>query len=87
MNDGNILGFGFGSSPIVTPIPVNDKNFVFNQTTPSDIWIVPHGLGKRVSVEVTNDLSIGIGCVIEWNSDNEVTIYFNQPRTGWVYCN
>ena len=88
MDGNNIFGFGFGTSLASVPVPpVSDKNFVFQQLVPSDTWIVPHNLGKKVAVDVTNNSNIGMGCVIEWNNDNEVTIYFSNPQVGWVYCN
>lgn len=67
--------------------PVNDKNFVFHQTVNATVWNVTHNLNKRCSVQVVDDLFNEIEAAIFWSSNNEVIITFNNPTTGWVYCN
>ena len=65
----------------------SDKNYVYTQGAPSTTWVVNHNLGKRVAVNVTNLSGVEIGGEVIWNSDNQVTINFNQPVAGFVYCN
>lgn len=80
-NEWAILGFG-AEAP-----PVSDKNYVHEQKTNESIWIVPHNLGKKCSVQVVGNDGTEIEADVVWNSNNEVTITFNTPRSGAVYCN
>ena len=64
-----------------------DKNFVYTQVAPSTTWVVNHNLAKRVAVNVVDAAGIAIIGEVRWNSDNQVTVLFNQPVTGAVYCN
>jgi len=64
-----------------------DKNFVYTQVAPSTTWVVAHNLAKRVAVSVVNAAGIAIVGEVRWNSDNQVTVLFNQAITGAVYCN
>lgn len=78
VNEWLLTGDGFA--------PISDS-FVFHQTVASNNWVVDHFLGKKVSVDVTDDAFNLIQGEVIWNSNDEVTINFNSARTGWVFCN
>lgn len=67
--------------------PLNDKNFVYQQTVNSVSWNVPYNLGKRCAVQVLDNNFDEIEAKIHWVSDNEVIVTLNKPQMGWVYCN
>lgn len=73
------------STPPVPPI--NDKNFVMQQVAPVVSWSVPHNLDKKCAVQVTDNANKEIECEVIWNNLNQVTLNFNKPTSGWVYCN
>lgn len=79
--------FGFGTKGIGGLIIVNDKNFVMQQLAPALVWSVPHNLGKRVSVQITDNSFNQIIGEVRWVNNNEVEITFTAPYVGWVYCN
>lgn len=74
------------STDAPSPTP-GDKNFVYEQTVPSHTWSVVHNLNKRCAVQITDNNEVEIIGDIKWNNDNQVTITFNTPKTGFVYCN
>lgn len=65
----------------------SDSNFVFNQLVLSQEWVVVHNLGKKCSVTIVNDLGEQIMAKVVYDSNNQVSIYFNSLKTGSVYCN
>lgn len=66
---------------------VNDKNFVFQQIVNSSEWVVVHNLGKKCSVTIVDDLGNQMYAKVVYDNDNQVSIYFNKSKTGFVYCN
>lgn len=64
-----------------------DKNFVFTQVTPLSSWTVLHNLDKRCAVQVVDNAFNEVEAEIIWNNNNQVTVNFNSPTTGQVYCN
>lgn len=73
---GNISGGG-----------VSDKNFVYTQGVASASWTVNHNLGKRCAVQVLDNAFNEVEAEIIWVDDDTVTVTFNNPQTGYVYCN
>lgn len=65
----------------------SDKTFIYTQAIASTSWEVHHNLQKRAAVQVVNNAKEEIGAKVTWNSDNVVTVEFNTPQTGYVYCN
>ena len=66
---------------------VGDKNFVFTQVAPLSSWTVLHNLDKRCAVQVVDNAFNEVEAEIIWNNNNQVTVNFNSPTTGQVYCN
>lgn len=64
-----------------------DKNFVFDQSTNANPWVVNHGLNKYPSVSVVNSANLTVYGQVEYDSLNEVTITFNSPTNGKAYFN
>jgi hypothetical protein len=72
----------------VTAVPSEtDKNFVFEQDTPLQEWIVTHNMNKYPAVTIldTNEKEI-IG-EIEYIDENSLAVRFNYNLTGKVICN
>ena len=66
---------------------VEDKNFVYEQSNPTNSWTINHGLNKRPSITIT-DLSDNIVYGdIQHVNDNQVTLTFNKPFTGKAIFN
>lgn len=64
-----------------------DKNFVHDQPSTATTWTVTHNLGKRVSVTTIDTSNKVIYGLVEYISDNQVTITFNVAASGKAYCN
>jgi len=66
---------------------VNDARYTHSQTTASTIWTVTHNLAKFPSIEtVDSSLEEIAGEVTHVDNDN-LTITFNQPVSGFAYVN
>ena len=66
---------------------VNDKNFVYNQATSSDVWEITHNLDKYPAVTVVDSGgSVVIGEVVYINKNN-VRITFTSAFSGKAYFN
>jgi hypothetical protein len=69
-------------------VPVSgDKNFVFTQVAPLTSWTVLHNLNKRCAVQVVDNAYHEVEAEVVWDNNNQVTVNFNSPTTGFVYCN
>lgn len=66
---------------------VNDKNYVHDQFTPTDIWDIPHPLNKKVSVMITDTAGTVMEGEIIINDGSLVTIKFNSPFSGEAILN
>ncbi|KJV08072.1 hypothetical protein [Methylocucumis oryzae] len=60
--------------------------FLYTQSTSSDIWVVNHNLGRRPNVQVTNLGGMQIIAEVQHISINQVTIYFDTPMAGLAIC-
>lgn len=61
--------------------------FVFNQTVPSDTWVVQHDLGKMPAIVVTDSGGSVVEGDIQYESDLQVTITFSSAFSGIAYLN
>lgn len=66
---------------------LGDLHHTHDQFTPSDIWIVYHTLNKKPSITVTDTAGTELEGEIRYNSNNQVTITFNFPFSGYAYLN
>jgi len=64
-----------------------DKNYVHDQSSASDAWSVTHNLNKRPAVSVVDSAGTQIICDVQYVSDNEVTLAFDDATAGKAYFN
>ena len=66
----------------------NDADtFVFSQNTPSNTWVIVHGLGKFPSVTVVDSGNTVVVGNVSYDSPNQVTITFEATFSGKAYLN
>jgi len=76
-----------GSDELISGPGSADKNFVFQQIVSAIEWVVVHNLGKKCSVTIVDDLGSQMYAKVVYDNNNQVSIYFNKSKTGFVYCN
>lgn len=64
-----------------------DKNYVHDQSSASSSWVVTHNLNKRPSVSVVDSAGTQIICEVHYDSDNQVTLTFDDSTAGKAYLN
>jgi hypothetical protein len=64
-----------------------DINYVHNQTTSTDAWVIQHNLGKYPSVTIVNDVGDNVEGFVEYQGYNKLTINFNVALIGVAYLN
>lgn len=64
-----------------------DKNYVHDQSSASATWSVTHNLNKRPAVSVVDSAGTQVICDIQYVSDNEVTLTFDDSTAGKAYFN
>ena len=64
-----------------------DKNFVYDQPTPSSVWVIRHGLGKKVNVTIVDSANTVVIGQVTINDGNMVRIEFNASFTGQAILN
>ena len=70
----------------INPI-TGDKNFVYEQATPSDVWRVLHNLNKRPSITVVDSAENVVVGAYEYLDNNRVILKFNSAFIGKAYFN
>jgi hypothetical protein len=65
----------------------SDASFFFTQSTAATVWTVTHGLGKHPAVTVEDSTHREVFAQIDFNSNNQITVTFNAPESGYVSCN
>lgn len=63
------------------------SSFVFQQSTPLDVWTVPHNLNRFPSVTVTDHLGEIMLADAVYVDSNIVQITHGTARIGFVYLN
>lgn len=80
------------NSPTMNFVPTSgsggsDKNFVYIQSSASNVWEITHNLNKYPSVTVVDSAgSVVVGEVL-YNNTNKVTITFIGAFSGKAYLN
>lgn len=64
-----------------------DKNFTYEQSTPSTMWVINHNLNKKVSVTITDSAGTVVFGQVTLNDGNTVIVEFNIPFWGYAYLN
>ncbi|MDE2107187.1 MAG: hypothetical protein KGL39_58865 [Patescibacteria group bacterium] len=67
--------------------PGGDKNFVFVQGTPSNVWVIVHNLGKYPSVSVMDSAGSAALGGVSYDNINQVTVSFNHAFSGTATLN
>lgn len=71
-----------------TPTPGGgDLNYVHTQGAPSATWVVTHGLGKYVAVDVVDSGGSAVIPSIHYDNANQVTLSFGSPTSGKAFVN
>lgn len=65
----------------------SDTTYVHTQTTPSDTWVIAHGLDKFPAVDVVDSGSNVVVGEIHYNNTNTVTISFIAAFAGKAFLN
>lgn len=65
----------------------NDKEYIFTQTTPSDYWIISHGLGKFPSVTVVDSAGTLVEGQTHYINENQIELEFFGAFAGKAYLN
>jgi len=66
---------------------VEDKTFVFNQSTPSTTWTIQHDLGKFPSITVIDTGDTVVTGQYTYTDNNNVTLTFSAGFAGKAYLN
>lgn len=61
--------------------------YVFEQTVPSNEWVIKHNLGKRPTVDIVDVFGNVITGAIHYDNDNQITITFENNWQGIAYLN
>lgn len=64
-----------------------DKTFDYTQSTPTDIWVIRHGLNKHPSVSITDSSGNEVIGEVEYIDMNVVKITFASAFSGKAYLN
>lgn len=64
-----------------------DKNFVYKQSSASDMWTVVHNLGKYPSITVVDSAGTVVVGEIVLQTTEQAVISFNGAFSGKAYCN
>lgn len=69
------------------PQTISDKYFIFTQAIASTTWTISHGLNKKPSVTVVDNLGRKMRTVIAYVDDNNLTSETNSAISGKAYLN
>ena len=64
-----------------------DKFYEHTQASSNAVWTIPHGLGKKPSVDVQDGSGNSIEGSVNYVDSNNLTITFNTAFTGSAYLN
>jgi hypothetical protein len=63
----------------------NTRRHVHAQATVSDTWIINHTLGGKPSVTVVDSANTAVFGEVQYNSNQQVTVFFSAPFSGYAY--
>tara|TARA_R100000951_G_scaffold39335_1_gene33194 strand:- start:4399 stop:5082 length:684 start_codon:yes stop_codon:yes gene_type:complete len=64
-----------------------DLSFVYEQTNPSNTWVITHNLGKKPSVTIVTTTDTTVIGEITYNNKNKLTINLSSANSGKAYLN
>ena len=85
--NGNITANKYYGFAVYPELAASDKNYVFVQNTPSDIWTITHNLSKFPSVSVVDSGDTVVYGDIDYIDNNSLTITFSAAFGGKAYMN
>jgi len=65
----------------------DDSNYTHHQTTPSEVWVIEHGLDKFPAVDVVDSASNVVIGEIHYDNPTRVTITFQSAFAGRAFLN
>jgi hypothetical protein len=82
------LGFKTESASRELDLKIKGEQTVtFTQAAPATTWNILHRLGKRPSVTIVDNVGNVIDGQVVYNSDIQITVYFNPAVAGKAYLN
>ena len=66
---------------------VSDKEFIYTQSTSSDVWMIQHNLNKYPSVTVVDSGNSVVAGEVIYIDKNNVRITFTSAFSGKAYFN
>lgn len=66
---------------------VTSTTYIHEQGIASDTWIIEHNLGKHPSVTVVDTAGTVFVAQVEYNDENNCTVYINGATKGKAYLN
>ena len=69
------------------PGPPGGGTYTHTQAIAATVWTVPHNLGRRPSVSVTDHLGNVVLADVRYLDDDMVQISHGSALTGFAYCN
>jgi hypothetical protein len=64
-----------------------DAKLEYDQSQASDTWVIHHNFGKYPSVETVDNNKNEMEGEVVHTDNNTLTIYFNEPVSGFAYIN
>lgn len=68
-------------------IALEDKNYTYEQGTPSELWTIIHPLKKKVSVTITDSAGTVVIGKVTLNDGDKVIVEFGAPFSGYAELN
>ena len=84
---GRVLRVNSAEDGIIFDDIVEDKNFLFTQTSPTSVWTVAHNQNKYPSVSIFDSANNPIMGQVENIDLNNLTITFNAAISGSAFIN
>ena len=84
---GRVLRVNSAEDGIIFDDIVEDKNFLFTQTSPTSVWTVAHNQNKYPSVSIFDSANNPIMGQVENIDLNNLTITFNAAISGSALIN
>jgi|ERR1035437_3390202 hypothetical protein len=66
-------------------LQISQTYFAFHQVAATTSWYVPHTIGYRPGVTVTDDSFVEIEGLVSLPDITDVLVQFNQAVSGWVF--
>jgi hypothetical protein len=83
--DSTLSGDGSEANPL--SVVTNVQNYVYEQGTPSNEWLINHNLGAYPTVTIVDTAKTVIIGTIVYNNINQLTVSFNYDISGQAFIN